>query len=164
MQFEWDPDFHHPSGIEALPGLYATKGSIIRFSRSNGICWYMDSSFCEGFHQMKRDVGADTVLLIGRLIIFIVWGIGIAWACWYLLSFSRKTFKLIGLEREKASSQLRKSVRDMLHALEDENRRCQGSYDLLHLEAPQMRELLEAVSKKRNPDGENEVGWSWRMP
>lgn len=64
-EFAWDDNFHHPNGVRAVPGLYATRGSIIRFSRSNGVCWYLDSSFCEGFHRMKREMGADTVLLFG---------------------------------------------------------------------------------------------------
>ncbi len=66
-EFTWDGDFHHPSGVRAMPGLYATSGSIIRFARSHGVCWYMDSSFCEGFHRWKREFGPDAVLLLGRL-------------------------------------------------------------------------------------------------
>jgi len=146
-EFAWDDNFHHPNGVRAVPGLYATRGSIIRFSRSNGVCWYLDSSFCEGFHRMKREMGADTVLLFGRLIIFVVWGLGLAWACWSLYIFYRKTLRLIELEREQADRKLRQSVKEALM----EHREL---VDDPSFEVSQMKTLLDSIARRRDPDAE----------
>ena len=64
-QFQWDPAFHHPNGRRASPGVYATIGSIVSFTTGSfsegkvhdgSICWYIDSSFCSGFHRLKAEV------------------------------------------------------------------------------------------------------------
>ena len=91
-EFRWEPNFFHPNGLRADPGAYVTTGSIVAFttgdfssgeysrtaSGANAICWYIDSTFCGGFHRLKQAYGADNVLLIGKSIIFVIWGLGIA--------------------------------------------------------------------------------------
>ena len=103
----------------------------------------MDSSFCEGFHALKRRFGAEQVLLFGKLIMFTMyalrfvtprppraltlapsppstptpsprWGLGIAWALWRILTFVKKTAALVALERSKASPQLIKRVKELV--------------------------------------------------
>lgn len=92
-EFAWQPNFFHPNGERAEPGAYATTGSVVSFTSgnfrqrdfrstngANAICWYIDSTFCAPFHRLKGELGADNVLLIGKSIIFIMWGLGIACA------------------------------------------------------------------------------------
>ena len=46
------------------------------------------------------------MLLIGRLIIFIVWAVAIAWAIYSLYRFVKKTLRLMDLEREQAAMKI----------------------------------------------------------
>ena len=66
---------------------------MIRFSNGqfndNGICWYLDSSFCQGFHVLKQRYGAENVLTTAKVIMFLVWGFAIAAATYQLTSFIR---------------------------------------------------------------------------
>lgn len=55
---------------------------------------YIDSTFCSGFHRLKTQMGADNVLLLGKAVIFIVWGLGIAWALVMLHSFYTQTMEI----------------------------------------------------------------------
>jgi len=35
-----------------------TYGGILSFNAGSDICWYLDSYFCSGFHQLKQDFGS----------------------------------------------------------------------------------------------------------
>jgi len=55
--------------------MMASRKSTISFS--TGQCWYLDSTFCAGFHKYKESVGVDTASLIIQLIIFVIFSIAI---------------------------------------------------------------------------------------
>ena len=79
---------------------------------------------------------------VGRLLIFLIWGFGLAGACWSLYSFARKTVRLVALERQQADSALRKAVQAALHdhrSLVDD-----ATWDL-----DEMRRLLDDIAYRR---------------
>ena len=147
--FRWASDFKHPNGVRAVPGLYKTVGSVIRFSNGQhsnaGICWYMDSSFCSGFHSLKAKYGAETVLLVGKLIMFVVWGLGIAWGMYKLISSVKKTYVLLSLELKKASPALRKRVAKLVDEVDKNDDGSLSRDEIIHL-------LVEL--SKGNPNAE----------
>lgn len=71
----------------------------------------MDSAFCSGFHGLKARHGADAVLLVGRLLIFVVWGIGLADAFWRVYSYGLHQYEMQALVRAKAGKAMRKKVK-----------------------------------------------------
>lgn len=160
-QFAWVPEFHHPNGRIATSGVYATVGSIISFtadaynptSRSHynsatPICWYIDSSFCSGFHELKRSVRAENVLLIGKLVIFVIWGLGLVWSLAVMYSFITKTNHLLALERAKASRAMLKRVQS---ALAQFDRDRDGS-----LSREELRSMVQQLKRPEAPDWSEE--------
>lgn len=56
--------FVHTSGEVAMRnGVYGADSSILSFNSS--LCWYLDSTFCSQFHNLKKHMGDEEVLLVG---------------------------------------------------------------------------------------------------
>lgn len=62
--------FRSTNGNVLQTRMGVTRRSTISFSTAQ--CWYLDSTFCFGFHEFKESVGVETA---GVLIRFIVFGI-----------------------------------------------------------------------------------------
>ena len=53
---------------------------------------------------------APQVLLFGKLVMFVLWGIALAWAFWSGLNVLIRTMQMVELERSKASSAMKARV------------------------------------------------------
>lgn len=70
--YNWTRYLSKPNGrYTSKVGVYAAVSATISFN--TGVCWYLDSTFCSGFHAMKRSIGPDGALQLGRVIIFLLW-------------------------------------------------------------------------------------------
>jgi len=52
-----------------------TYGATVSFSKSE--CWYLDSQFCSGFHDLKDHASPNTVRTVGLTLLFLIWGIAL---------------------------------------------------------------------------------------
>ncbi len=78
-------------------------------------------------------------------VIFVLWGIAIAWAACSLYKFARRTLRLIELEREQANKRLRKSVQAAL-------REHRHLVDDLHFRLSEMTTLMQAIAHHRGQE------------
>ena len=63
--FARNPNFHHTNGRPAsTTEVYATTRAELGFSTE--LCWYLDSTFCGWFHELKRAYGVEATALIGQ--------------------------------------------------------------------------------------------------
>jgi len=70
---DYTSNFTYTNGISASMTVVGTHHATISFNPT--LCWYLDSTFCSFFHQLKRHTSPDTVLMGGRLTIFGVWSL-----------------------------------------------------------------------------------------
>ena len=77
-------------------GVYATVRATIAFNTD--VCWYLDSTFCSGFHSWKASLGADTALQLGRILIFAIWTLAFVESIYSLLLWIRVHLDLLALE------------------------------------------------------------------
>jgi len=73
--------FRMTNGVE-LPGPQASFGgkevfietykAKIEFGVTDPMCWYLDSAFCSGFHELKRHSSPSNVKMATRLITFVI--------------------------------------------------------------------------------------------
>lgn len=77
----YQSQFYFTSGRLAAGGAGApmieTYKAVISFSVGDNFCWYLDSTFCSGFHALKRLGTPDAVLLVCRALIYSLWSIGL---------------------------------------------------------------------------------------
>ena len=57
-----------------VPMVEVSRGNI-QFSYDDGMCWYLDSAFCSGFHALKRTSSPGAVYAGGVTILFTLWAI-----------------------------------------------------------------------------------------
>ena len=100
-RYNWTRYFRRTNGMitEDL-GVYATTRASISFN--TGICWYLDSTFCSGFHSFKNSIGAEAALNVMRIIIFSIWTIAVLeslWCLgkWLLLQLNILRLEIVGL-------------------------------------------------------------------
>lgn len=60
------------SGNRAASHVWETYSGSIEFT-VDGLCWYLDATFCSYFHSMKSFADAQTIKLVLQLIIFALW-------------------------------------------------------------------------------------------
>ncbi|KAL1523530.1 hypothetical protein AB1Y20_018467 [Prymnesium parvum] len=60
------------NGVAAPREVIQTYKGVISLSPS--LCWYLDSQFCSGFHELKKLGDPNTVQQVGIAILFLVWG------------------------------------------------------------------------------------------
>lgn len=65
--------FRHTNGAPAARAVYEVKNAEVGFNPN--FCWYLDSTFCSYFHELKTLVGAENLLVYVRLGIFALWGL-----------------------------------------------------------------------------------------
>ena len=99
---EWDEP-RRPSG--AVHGRAAMiKGASIKFSAKPGMCWYLDSTFCAGFHMAESlDEGEGSpVLLAGRVVFGFLWVAAmLAVVCTIGLGIRRQVRTMIETAKER---------------------------------------------------------------
>lgn len=67
------PYYIDGSGNRQTIPIYETFTGTIEFG-INGLCWYLDATFCSYFHELKAFADAETIKLVLQLIIFALWG------------------------------------------------------------------------------------------
>jgi hypothetical protein len=58
--YSWATNFRHTNGQLGLGEVWETTNAVIGFN-SEDICWYLDATFCGGFHDFKADLGVEEV-------------------------------------------------------------------------------------------------------
>ena len=61
------------SGGRESRAVVETYGATISFNEN--LCWYLDSTFCSYFHELKNLASPSMVLLVGRILIWGSWSI-----------------------------------------------------------------------------------------
>jgi hypothetical protein len=123
--YEWDTRFYHPNGIRASGGVWSTVGSIVAFTTSSfkaedsgeprsGVCWYIDATFCSFFHRLKAEWGAENVLLVGKILLFTIWSLGLTLSCTMFRSFLLKLSGLMKFQSAKANKKLVNRVKSLI--------------------------------------------------
>ena len=89
-------NFVYTNGVRPnAPIVIETRGARISFNTN--LCWYLDSTFCSFFHQMKSaapNLKADDINWIVRGVLLLIWSLAICVMCFQLLSIfcaSRKS-------------------------------------------------------------------------
>lgn len=123
--YEWETRFFHPNGIRASAGVWSTVGAIVAFTASSlkaedsdepesGVCWYIDATFCSFFHQLKASWGAENVLLVGKILLFTIWSLGLTISCTMFRSFLSKVAGLLKFQSAKANKKLVNRVKSLI--------------------------------------------------
>ena len=86
--YEFTTQPRHTNGRWMSHATHTTVRATIGFKR-NDICWYLDATFCNHFHQWKRSIGTSTLLILGRCIIFGIWGLMLADVLWLFVLYCR---------------------------------------------------------------------------
>jgi hypothetical protein len=76
------------SGARAPRTVVETYGATISFNEE--LCWYLDSTFCSSFHELKKLADPSTVLLIGQVLIWLPWSIFVVAILWQFLLVWRR--------------------------------------------------------------------------
>jgi hypothetical protein len=61
---------------------------------SPSLCWYLDSNFCSGFHELKKLADPDTVQMVGLVILFGIWSIVVIFMLVRVLRSFRKQLSM----------------------------------------------------------------------
>ena len=73
--FYWTSGLKHPNGGGGLlQPMIETHQAVISFNVEESFCWYLDSTFCSGFHLLKRLTTPDTILILVRILVYSLWG------------------------------------------------------------------------------------------
>lgn len=82
-------NFRSTNGNVLADQMYQTYRSTVSFN--TGQCWYLDSTFCSGFHVFKEEVGdPESAGIIVRFIIFGIWGISMCFFTYFLWKLVEK--------------------------------------------------------------------------
>lgn len=78
---------HHVSSQGVRKPTGNVSASSARIDRAElhvnaGACWYLDASFCHGFHRMKGDFGAHESLIGGQVVLWLVWSFAMLVVCY----------------------------------------------------------------------------------
>ncbi|KAL1519856.1 hypothetical protein AB1Y20_023359 [Prymnesium parvum] len=52
-------------------------GGRLSFNTGDPYCWYLDTSFCQGWHDLKRRHGKDGVFIFSIVLLFVFWGVAV---------------------------------------------------------------------------------------
>lgn len=53
--------------------VYDVRLASVSFNST--LCWYLDSTFCSEFHKLKEWIGEDEAMLLGRVMLFAIFGL-----------------------------------------------------------------------------------------
>ncbi|KAL1496844.1 hypothetical protein AB1Y20_014430 [Prymnesium parvum] len=96
VSYSWAADFVHTNGQPASFGVWEAVRAEIGFN-SESICWYLDATFCGGFHSLKASMGVEDSILFIRCLIFGIWGLAMAEVLWHFFKYLRKQCKMCEL-------------------------------------------------------------------
>ena len=88
-EYEFNTQYRFTNGRYATRGVFQVTRATIGFKQDN-LCWYLDATFCDPINRWKRDIGAESVLLLGRCFIFVLWAIVIADILWIAVDACKK--------------------------------------------------------------------------
>merc|ERR1719446_1862404 len=72
--------FRHTNGVVSkYPAMIESYKATLQFG--TGVCWYVDTSFCASFHDMKKTHGNEGAKTIMLAITWLQFGTGV---CWYV--------------------------------------------------------------------------------
>ena len=63
--------FVSTNGVAASNTVFEANEALLSFNAS--LCWYLDSTFCSQFHQLKTYMGEREAIICGQFIIFFIW-------------------------------------------------------------------------------------------
>ena len=76
-EYQFNSAYRHTNGRWAQGSVFETVRATIGF-RQEGVCWYLDSTFCDPINRWKTQMGASNVLTLGRVLVFSLWAIMLA--------------------------------------------------------------------------------------
>ena len=76
-EYKFKDRWRHTNGRWATMAGYVTERATIAMRRQ-GTCFYLDDTFCAPIHQGKKSVGAATLLIAFRILLFAIFGIVLA--------------------------------------------------------------------------------------
>jgi len=63
-------------GTNQIPrSVIEVTGGRLSFNTDEPYCWYLDSSFCQGWHELKQRNGVDAVYIFSNVLLFFFWGV-----------------------------------------------------------------------------------------
>lgn len=89
--------FFFRNGGRAPRTVVETYGATVSFNQD--LCWYLDSTFCSHFHELKKLADPSTALLIGRILIWLPWSIFVAAILWQFVLVWRRARRVPRAER-----------------------------------------------------------------
>ena len=95
--YNWTRYFRKPNGVYTQrQGVYATSRATLTFNTD--LCWYLDPSFCSGLHSLKRSIGVDASLQLGRVVVFGFFTLALMELLYTLARWLRRHLDLLALE------------------------------------------------------------------
>jgi hypothetical protein len=74
-------NFYYTSGMAASgphgQPFVETYKAVISFNVGDSFCWYLDSTFCSGFHSLKMLAAPSVVLQVSGVLTYTIWGLAL---------------------------------------------------------------------------------------
>ncbi|KAL3908923.1 MAG: hypothetical protein SGPRY_009608 [Prymnesium sp.] len=77
-----------------------TTGGRLSFNTAEPYCWYLDSNFCGGWHNLKSEYGEGVVYVFSLTLLFALWGVAMGAVLLHFASALRRVLKKHGELRD----------------------------------------------------------------
>jgi len=81
-------------GANQIPrSVIEVTGGRLSFNTDDPYCWYLDSSFCQGWHELKQKNSVDGVYIFSITLLFFFWGVAMFVATAHFLLLLRNVVR-----------------------------------------------------------------------